>query len=314
MALSLRQLEYFVTVADEGSFTAAAQVLHVTQPGLSSQIQALERELGGPLLERLPRLVRLTPAGRSALPHARASLAYADRARSAARMASGVSSGELHIATLFSISVGILPSAISNWRKHYPELQVHLVEFRHMADLAAAMDAGQADVAVGPIPPGWEGPSQQLGAEEFIIAASPEAELSDEPPNVRLSDLSDYDWVHFTPPSGLSQILDRACEDAGFEPKIAVRTEQGPSALALALKGVGITLVPANIVPANYPGLLLRPNPPVVRTISVYTRARPDPMTAAFVASVTREIQVTPPHIVKRLGPLGDGTVPLASQ
>src|SRR5580704_9820869 len=108
MPVSLRQLEYFVEVVDQGSFTTAAAQLHVTQPGLSHQIQALERDLGGPLLERLPRSVRLTPAGRVALPHARASLAHADRARSAARMASGVSSGELHIATLFSISVGIL--------------------------------------------------------------------------------------------------------------------------------------------------------------------------------------------------------------
>jgi DNA-binding transcriptional LysR family regulator len=313
MAASLRQLEYFVTVVDEGSFTAAAQALHVTQPGLSNQIQALEREFGGPLLERLPRSVRLTPAGRSALVHARASLAYADRARSAARMASGVASGELHIATLFSISVGILPSAISKWRRTYPELQVHLVEFRHMADLAAAMDAGRADVAVGPTPPGWEGPTNELGAEEFIIAASPEAELSNHSPDVRLSDLSGFDWVHFTPPSGLSQILDTACEDAGFEPRVAVRTEQGPSALALALVGVGITLVPANIVPDNFPGLLLRPNPPITRPISVYTRARPDPVTAAFVATVTDETQITPPHILRRLGPLVDGRVALAS-
>jgi Bacterial regulatory helix-turn-helix protein, lysR family len=76
IAITLRQLEYFVTVVDQGSFTAAAALLHVTQPGLSHQIQALERELGGPLLERLPRNVRLTPAGRTALPHARASAVF----------------------------------------------------------------------------------------------------------------------------------------------------------------------------------------------------------------------------------------------
>ena len=68
MTISLRQLEYFVTVVDEGSFTRAAELLQVSQPGLSHQIQALERELGGPLLERLPRKVRLTPAGRTVLP------------------------------------------------------------------------------------------------------------------------------------------------------------------------------------------------------------------------------------------------------
>src|ERR1700674_4744974 len=107
MSVSLRQLEYFVAVVDEGSFTAGAARLHVSQPGLSHQIQTLERQLRGPLLERLPRGVRLTPAGRTALPHARASLAHAQRASSAARRASGVETGELHVGTLYSISTGI---------------------------------------------------------------------------------------------------------------------------------------------------------------------------------------------------------------
>src|SRR5260221_4492666 len=97
MSLSLRQLEYFVTVVDEGSFTAAPARLHVSQPGLSHQIQALERELRGPLLERLPPGVRLTPAGRTPLPHAPASPAHAQRASSAASPASRVDARGLHL-------------------------------------------------------------------------------------------------------------------------------------------------------------------------------------------------------------------------
>src|ERR1700731_271902 len=97
MSISLRQLEYFVTVVDQGSFTTAATRLPGSQPGLSHQDQARERQLGGPLLERRPRGVRLTPAGRTALPHARASLAHAERAQSAAQRASGVDAGELHV-------------------------------------------------------------------------------------------------------------------------------------------------------------------------------------------------------------------------
>ncbi|MCP9969357.1 LysR family transcriptional regulator [Actinomadura madurae] len=85
--LSLRQLQYLVTVVDEGSFTRAAEALHVTQPALSHQIRALERAAGAPLLERLPRAVGLTPAGRAMLPHARAALSDAERAESAVRQA-----------------------------------------------------------------------------------------------------------------------------------------------------------------------------------------------------------------------------------
>src|SRR2546429_7965399 len=110
MTVTLRQLEYFVAVVDEGSFTRAAEVLHVTQPGLSHQFQALERELGGPLLERLPRQVRLTPAGRAALPHSRACLAHPGLAAIASRRASASPTGEVLLAPLYSLSVCVLPS------------------------------------------------------------------------------------------------------------------------------------------------------------------------------------------------------------
>jgi DNA-binding transcriptional LysR family regulator len=301
MAISLRQLEYFVEVVDQGSFTAAAAVLHVSQPGLSHQIQALERELGGALLERLPRNVRLTPAGRVSLPHARIVLAHAERAASAARRASGVDAGELHVGTLFSISVGVLPKALRAWRRSYPDIEVRLVEFRRSADLIAAMEAGAADLAVGPTPPEWDGPVQPIGTEEFVIAAA-ETELPTEARVLRLADLADREWVHFTQPSGLADILNEACAAAGFEPRAAIRTEQASSALALAREGLGLTLVPGNNVPSTYDGALFRPDPAVSRHLSIYTRVRPDPITQAFVTAITDTTFATPVHIRERLG------------
>jgi len=302
MAVSLRQLEYFVEVVDQGSFTMAAARLHVTQPGLSHQIQALERDLGGPLLERLPRGVRLTPAGRVALPHARISLAHAGRAASAARRASGVDAGELHVGTLFSISVGVLPKALRVWRRSYPDIEVRLVEFRRSTDLIDAMEAGAADLAVGPTPSDWDGPVQSIGTEEFVIAAAAGLALPGHAPSVRLADLATSEWVHFTQPSGLADVLDAACVAAGFEPRVAIRTEQASSALALAAEGLGLTLVPGNVVPATYDGLLLRPDPPVSRHLSIYTRVRPDPITEAFVSAIADSTLATPTHIQERLG------------
>jgi DNA-binding transcriptional LysR family regulator len=307
MSISLRQLEYFVAVVDEGSFTTAATRLHVSQPGLSHQIQALERQLGGPLLERLPRGVRLTPAGRTALPHARASLAHAERATSAALRASGVDAGELHVGTLYSISVGVLPAALRTWRRKYPDVQVRLVEFRHTNDLIAAMEAGQADLAVGPTPPAWDGPVREIGAEEFVLAAAPGTQLPGTGAAVTLADLADHDWVHFTPPSGLADVLDAACAGAGFAPRAAVRTEQAPSALNLAYQGLGITLLPGNVVPPAFDGVLRRPDPPVQRMLSAYTRVRPDPITAAFVEAICHHTMATPTHILSLLEPNRDG-------
>src|SRR5260370_29137978 len=100
--MNLRQLEYFVAIADEGSFTRAAEQLLVAQPSLSQQIKSLERELGGPLLERLPTGVRLTAAGKAFLPDARAAVTHAERARRNARSALGLEAGELEVATLTS--------------------------------------------------------------------------------------------------------------------------------------------------------------------------------------------------------------------
>src|SRR3984957_842758 len=298
MTISLRQLEYFVEVVDQGSFTTAAALLHVTQPGLSHQIQALERQLGGPLLERLPRGVRLTPAGRTALPHARASLAHAERAAAAAaQRASGIDAGELHVGTLFSISVGVLPPALATWRRRYPDVQVRLVEFRHTNDLTAAMEAGQAAVAVGPTPPGWDGPVREIGAEEFVVAAAPGTQLPGTGETVSLAGLADRDWVHFTPPSGLADVLDAACAAAGFTPRAAVRTEQAPSALNLAHAGLGVTLLPGNVVPAAFGGVLPRPDPPVGRPLAAYPRVRPDPITAVFLDAICHRTLATPAYL-----------------
>jgi DNA-binding transcriptional LysR family regulator len=305
MAVSLRQLEYFVAVVDDGSFTSAAARLHVSQPGLSHQIQVLERQLGGPLLERLPRGVRLTPAGRIALPHARASLAHAERARTAALRASGIDAGELHVGTLFSISAGILPGALRTWRAKYPDVQVRLVEFRRSDDLISAMEAGQADVAVGPTPDGWAGPTREIGAERFVITGAAGTVLPGIPPVVRFADLADQLWVHYTPPSGLHDILEGACEQAGFQPHIALRTEQAPSALNFSQAGLGVTMLTANVIPPQFDGIVLDPYPPVERRLSVYTRVRPDPITEAFVEAISDQTLVTPPHVLEWLNPGG---------
>ncbi|MBF9071357.1 LysR family transcriptional regulator [Streptacidiphilus fuscans] len=296
MTVSLRQLEYFVAVVDTGSFTQAAADLHVSQPGLSNQIQSLERQLGGPLLERLTRGVRLTPAGRIVLPHARASLAHAERARTAGLRAAGVDAGELHVGTLYSLSVGILPAALKAWRTTYPDVAVRLVEFRHTDDLIAAMEAGRADVAVGPTPPDWTGPLREIGAEAFWLAGPPGA-FPEPRRTVELGELADSPWVHFTPPSGLADILDAACQSAGFTPHAAVRTEQSSSALNLARAGLGITLVPGNVIPAHFDGSLAEPSPPVLRPLSVYTRTRPDPITAAFIDAIADETLANPGHL-----------------
>jgi len=284
---SLRQLEYLVTVVDTGSFTRAAELLHVTQPALSHQMRALEQGLGGPLVERLPRAVRLTPMGRAMLPHARAALADAERARCAARLASGTTAGELQVATVYSVSLGVLPPALRVWRRDRPDVDVRLIEFRHADELRDAMAAGEADVAIGPVPPGWDGPVVELGTEEFVVVLPADGAREDDATGeVDLATLADCAWVHYAPGNGLAELVDATCAAAGFRPRAAVRTEQTAAAPILAAAGLGPALVPANVLPPRFDGRVLRPATPVRRTLTAYTRAAPDPLTSAFIETL----------------------------
>ncbi|MFJ9284838.1 LysR family transcriptional regulator [Kitasatospora aureofaciens] len=312
---TLRQLEYLAAVADTGSFTRAAEQLHVTQPALSHQIRALETALGGPLLERLPRSVRLTPTGRAVLPHARAALAGADRLQAVARRATGLEEGELEVAAVYSISLGILPPVLRAWHRQHPGVRIRLREYAHADRLQEAMAEGRADLAIGPAPEGWEGPIRELGVEEFTVVLAADDPLADDPladdsraddglregrsegrtaGSVALGALADRAWVHYAPDNGLADLLDQACARAGFHPRAAVRAEQTSAAPLLAAAGLGPALVPADIIPPQFDGLLLRPDPPIRRTLTAYTRTRPDPLTVAFAELLAERARINP--------------------
>ncbi|MGA6166762.1 LysR substrate-binding domain-containing protein [Amycolatopsis magusensis] len=275
---TLRRFEYLAAVVDEGSFTRAAERLHVTQPALSHQIRALEQDAGGALLERLPRAIRLTAMGRAMLPHARAALADAERAVCAARQAAGLEAADLRVATVYSVSLGVLPPVLREWSRRYPGVAITLFEHRHTGELREATLAGQADLAVGPRPPDWEGPVRTLGEEEFVLVLA----ADDLAGSGRLADFAERGWVHYAPENGLAEVLDQACAAAGFRPRAAIRAAQTAAAPLLAAAGLGPALVPSNLLPAAFEGRVLRLDPPVRRELTVYTRGTQDPVSAAF--------------------------------
>ena len=309
---TLRQLEYLVTVAELGSFTRAAAELHVSQPTLSSQIAVLEREVGGPLLDRLPRTVRLTPAGRALIPHARAALTEARRTLSAARRAVGLEGGELSVAAVHSATLGLLPAPLRRWRRAHPGVRLELREFRHGDELATAMRNGEADVAIGPTPSDWSGDVVELGDEELVIVLAGDDPLSGWRGPVELSVLADRAWVHFAPGHGLGELLDEACTKAGFSPKVALRAEQTASAPLLAAAGLGPTLVPASIISESFDGVIFATSPPTRRPLAVYHRPNGDPLTVAFSRSIANEVELMPTHVATRLHPAGKARLPPA--
>lgn len=289
---TLRQMEYLVQVIEDGSFTRAAEALHVSQPAMSHQIAALEQSIGTRLIERSSRWILPTPAGRAMLPFAQASLQNADQARSAARDVDALAAGELKIATVYSISLGILPAALTLWSGEHPGIDVRLFEHRHAGELVTAMEAGQADVAIGPTPNNWVGDVHELGSERFVVVGAPSNEtLQNALQEIDIGALRDERWVHYAPENGLSEVVDSACRTAGFRPKIAVRTEQSASAPVLAAAGLGVALIPASLIPHDFAGSVRSPAPTISRSLAAYTRALPDPLAEAFIALLLRTVR-----------------------
>jgi DNA-binding transcriptional LysR family regulator len=273
----------------------------VSQPTLSSQIAVLEREVGGSLLDRYPRKVRLTPAGRALIPHARTVLAEARHAVAAAGQAVGLEAGELNVAAVHSATLGLLPAPLRRWRQAHPGVQLRLHEYRHGDELTAAMRNGEADVAIGPTPSDWFGELVNLGDEELVILVASDDPLVGREGPVELSLLADRAWVHFAPGHGLAELLDDACTKAGFSPKVALRAEQTASAPLLAAAGLGPALVPASMVADNFDGLIFATSPPTRRPFAVYYRPNGDSLTAAFAHSIAAEIELMPAHVATRL-------------
>jgi DNA-binding transcriptional LysR family regulator len=282
--LNLRQINYLLAVVEEGSFTRAAQRLSVAQPSLSQQIRALERELGGPLLERMPNGVQLTAAGRAFLPEARSAAAHAARAAEAARTTLGAPGRQLELATVTSMAVGILPEALGRWHRRHNDTAVYMHEFRHRRELHDAVRSGLGDLGVGPRPANWSGPLTRLGWEEFVVVLPTHDPLAaDDGASIPLERLSERDWVLLEPGHGLAELAQRACARAGFVPRAAVRTGQVAAAAQLAAAGLGPTLLGSHAVPAGLDAVLLRTRPRLVREVVAFTRTGWSPAAEQFL-------------------------------
>ena len=151
--MNIRQLACFVAVVEEGSFTRAARRIGITQPSLSQHIRALELDIDGPVIERLSRGITLTPAGALA-PARGARRGSRGRAWPAcgALAALAVEAGELEMATVLSMAVGLLPRSIRQWRRAISRRRDPAAGVHPPALLEDAVEKGVADFAIGPLP------------------------------------------------------------------------------------------------------------------------------------------------------------------
>ncbi len=169
---SLRALECLVAVADCGSITEAAQVMHLTQPAVSHQLAELERETHSTLLNRRPRGVSLTPAGNAALPYARRALEAAASAVDSARAVGQGTGGTLRVACAQSLTVPLVAPVLRDWHRRRSDVVVSLRESAVLADLLGFIDTGAADLVLlpAPIPQGYA--TSMIAEEEIVLTAS----------------------------------------------------------------------------------------------------------------------------------------------
>jgi DNA-binding transcriptional LysR family regulator len=253
--MELRQLEYFVAVADERNFTRAAAKLHVTQPGVSAQIRQLERELGQELLDRSGRATRLTEAGEVVLPFARAALGAVAGARLAADELSGLLRGHVAVGMVSQCASLDIPELLAGFHRQHPAIEITLAEDSsdHLAEGVRAGTYDLAFIGLGPEAP--RGLALQVVADEPIVAAvDADSDLAGTR-SAPLAALADQPLISLPAGTGLRACVDAAYASCGLRPRVGFEASDPRTLARLAARGLGLAFIPASAARAHGDGL-----------------------------------------------------------
>lgn len=242
--MEMHQLRYFVAVAETGSFTRAAEREGVTQPTLSEQILRLESKahgIGRRLFDRLGRKVVLTEAGQVLLGHAQGILAAVGEAERA--VTDSGEGGRLRVGAIPTIAPFLLPSAVTQYRKSHPSVQLMLKEDlteRLLADLLS----GELDVAIMALPVRDDRLHvEKLFTEPLVMALPPKHHLAAKA-EVKLGDVVDEPFILLDDVHCFGDQVLSFCHRGGLEPRVVCRGEQIVTLLAMVAAGQGVSVVP----------------------------------------------------------------------
>jgi DNA-binding transcriptional LysR family regulator len=286
--MSLRQYEYALAVAEEGSVTAAAERLHVAQPSVSQQIRGLERELGVKLFARTPTGLVPTVVGRAFLREAEVAVSASRRARATARAGADELVGELVVAVQMGFGTWQLPGAMGALRRRFPRLEVTVFEEPSSAELERLGRQGVLDLALMAACEQTPDDAHHLGDEEFVVVLGAAHRLLAEE-RVELRELDREPWVRFDRDSALDAVLLAVLRDNELTPTTAARVSQTATAVRWAAHGLGVTLVPAAAVPAGHEHLVRPVFPVVSQPVIAVLRHDPGPAEAALLELLRQE-------------------------
>ncbi|MFJ4744551.1 LysR family transcriptional regulator [Streptomyces sp. NPDC093108] len=251
--MDIRQLRYFVTVAEEANFTRAAARLHLAQPGVSAQVRQLEKELGHLLLDRSGRSVTLTEVGDAVLPYARAAIGAVEAVRQTADEFTGLLRGQVTLGLVAGAAAAAhefdLASVLARFHADHPQVEIALTE-ETSEWMLTALRQGELDMAMIGLADAQPAPGislQVLVDEPLVAAVAPDdpALTSPDRTSIPLAELRDRPLISLPRGTGIRGVLDRACAQAGFRPRIAFQAAAPLFLAQLAARGLGVAVVPA---------------------------------------------------------------------
>ncbi|CAM2170233.1 LysR family transcriptional regulator [Paraburkholderia sacchari] len=260
--LDIRQLHYFVAVAEEEHVGRAAERLHISQSPLSRQIAQLEENLGLTLFERSQQRIRLTTDGRTFLAETQAFLTHAKRLESLARRLGRGDEGGLCIGYLENaMHSGVLPNALRRLREDKPDVHIALYNYRS-AEQLTGLRQRSLDIALVCDPPPADDPDLEAAQvlDDPMLLAIPEGHPLAKAKHLTPEDLAAQKWIGVMHEEGALRHDNfiAACAKAGFTPDIAMEATEPLAALGLVAAGLGLTMIQQSLRRQAPAGVVLR--------------------------------------------------------
>ncbi|MCW3008426.1 MAG: putative LysR-family transcriptional regulator [Solirubrobacterales bacterium] len=245
--MELRHLTVFVAVAEEGSFTRAAERLHVVQSAVSASVRGLERELGASLFDRTTHHVALSDAGIALLPEARATLAAAAAAREAVDQVRGGLRGTVTLGVMQALAMRAMsvPRLVATFRERHPQVEVRIRHGGGSADMAELIREGRVDLGILALPERRAaGLALTLLSSEPIFLVCPPGHRLARRADVELSMLADETFADAPAGWGTRMAVDRSFAAAGVRRTITYEVNDASAVIEFVEQGLAIALMP----------------------------------------------------------------------
>lgn len=289
--MDLRQMRYFVVLAEELNFGRAAARLKMAQPPLTRQIKAVERQLEATLFIRTTKGVELTPAGRTLLGELPNILSLAQRAEARTRLAGTGFVGELDVGIFGSAVLDVIPRILARFHEQRPQVKITLFN-QTKAEQIQALKERRITVGFNRLVPDEPELAVEVVLRERMLVAMHESSPLCAKRSVSIGDLADQPMILYPnlPLPGLAQEVANAFQAEGARLTVAQRVEDVLTCIALVASGFGCCITTESAANLNLPGVVYRPlRSKVLRDIELsclYRRNDPSPILADFLALV----------------------------